>query len=109
MGHKVAIIGFGVEGRSAYRYFAAQGADITIYHKEHPTDLPPGVKVIEDAHATDLMGYDLVVRSPAVAPTTLHTDGRITTVTKEFFSVFGPDRIIGVTGSKGKGTMSALM
>ncbi len=109
MSQRVAIVGYGVEGRSAYRYFAAQGADITVYHKERPTDLPADVHVVEDPHATELYGYDVVVRSPAVPPSSIKTDGRITTVTKEFFSVFDPTRIIGVTGSKGKGTMSALV
>ena len=109
MSQKVAIIGLGVEGRSAYRYFAAQGAEITVFHKERPADLPADVKVVEEAHATELFGYDVVVRSPAVPPSSIHTDGRVTTVTKEFFAVFDPTRIIGVTGSKGKGTMSALI
>lgn len=109
MTQKVAIVGYGVEGQSAYRYFAAQGADITIFHKERPADLPDDAKVVLDAEARELTGYDIVVRSPAVAPSKLHTDGRITTVTKEFFAAFGRERIIGVTGSKGKGTMSALI
>ncbi len=109
MSQKVAIVGYGVEGQSAYRFFAAQRADITIFHKVRPADLPDDVKVVEDAHVRELMGYDVVVRSPAVAPSMLHTDGRLTTVTKEFFSVFGSARIIGVTGSKGKGTISTLI
>ena len=106
---KVAIVGYGAEGRSAYRYFAARGADITIFHKARPADMPEDVKVVEESHAHDLTGYDIVVRSPAVRPESLETDGRITTVTKEFFSVFTSQRIIGVTGSKGKGTISALI
>jgi UDP-N-acetylmuramoylalanine--D-glutamate ligase len=106
---KVAIVGYGVEGQSAYRYFAAQGADITVYHKERPADLPPEVGFVEDLHAHELVGYDVVVRSPSVRPDSLHTDGRVTTVTKEFFSVFGPERVIGVTGSKGKGTTTSLI
>src|SRR6266702_1873267 len=106
---KVAIVGYGAEGRSAYRYFAARGADITIFHKARPADMPEDVKVVEESHAHDLTGYDIVVRSPAVRPESLETDGRITTVTKEFFSVFTSQRIIGVTGSKGKGTISAII
>lgn len=107
---KVAIVGFGVEGQSAYRYYASQpDVDITIYHKERPADLPEGVKVVLDAHATELTGYDVVLRSPPVAPSSLRTDARVTTVTEEFISVFGTERLIGITGSKGKGTMSALV
>lgn len=107
---KVAIVGYGVEGQSAYRYYAAQpDVDITIYHKERPAGLPENVKVVLDAHATELTGYDVVLRSPPVTPSSLRTDGRISTVTEEFISVFGTERLIGVTGSKGKGTMSALV
>jgi len=109
MSQKIAILGYGVEGQSAYRYYAARGDDVTVYHKERPADLPADAKVVEDAHATELTGFDVVVRSPAVPPRSLHSDGRITTITNEFFSIYGPARIIGVTGSKGKGTMSALI
>lgn len=107
---RAAIVGYGVEGQSAYRYLSAQGdVDITVYHKERPASLPADVKVVEEADARELMGYDVVFRSPPVDPAKLHTDGRITTVTEEFMSVFGTERLIGVTGSKGKGTMSALV
>jgi UDP-N-acetylmuramoylalanine--D-glutamate ligase len=107
---KVAIVGFGVEGQSAYRYLSAQAdVDITVYHKDRPADLPADVKVVEEANASELMGFDVVFRSPPVRPDSLHTDGRVTTVTEEFISLFGTERFIGVTGSKGKGTMSALV
>jgi UDP-N-acetylmuramoylalanine--D-glutamate ligase len=109
MSQRVAIVGFGVEGQSAYHYFADKGADVTIYHKERPPHVPQDVRVVEDARAHDLMGYDVVVRSPAVRPDSLQTDGRVTSVVKEFFTVFPRERIIGVTGSKGKGTTSSLI
>ncbi len=106
---RVAIVGYGVEGVSACHYFAAKGDDVTVFHKVRPDDLPADVKVIIDEHATDLSGYDVVVRSPATRPDLLHTDGRVTSVIKEFLSVFGPERVIGVTGSKGKGTTASLI
>ncbi len=109
MNQKVAIVGYGVEGQSAYRYFAAQGADITVFHKERPTDVPADAKVVLDPHATALHGFDVVVRSPAVRPDSLQTEARVTTVTKEFLRVFGTTRVIGVTGSKGKGTTASLI
>jgi UDP-N-acetylmuramoylalanine--D-glutamate ligase len=109
MTQKIAIVGYGVEGRSAYRYFAAQGADITVFHKDRPADLPEDVKVVIDEHATDLRGYDVIMRSPPVRPDSLQTDGRVSSVTKEFLQVFGPARVIGVTGSKGKGTTTSLI
>lgn len=106
---KVAIVGYGVEGKSAYRYFQTQGADITVFHKIHPDDLPADAKVVLTEGATDLHGYDVVVRSPAVRPDYLQTDGRVTSVTREFMDQFGPERVIGVTGSKGKGTTASLV
>jgi UDP-N-acetylmuramoylalanine--D-glutamate ligase len=109
MSQRVAIVGYGVEGRSAYRYFAAQGAGITVFHKERPADLPEDVKIVIDEHATDLRGYDIIMRSPPVRPDSLQTDGRVSSATKEFMHVFGPERVIGVTGSKGKGTTTSLI
>lgn len=106
---KVAIVGYGVEGKSAYRYFAAKGADITVFHKVRPNDLPEDVKVVLTEHATDLYGYDVIMRSPPVRPDSIQTDGRISTVVKEFMHVVDPGRVIGVTGSKGKGTTSSLI
>ena len=109
MSQKVAIVGYGVEGQSAYQYFAAQDADITVFHKDRPTDLPENVKVVIAEHATDLHGFDVIMRSPPVPPASLLTEGRVSTVVKEFFAVCGPERIVGVTGSKGKGTTASLI
>lgn len=109
MSQKVAIFGFGVEGKSAYRYYTAQGADVTIFYKRRPEGVPDSVKVVEEMFATTAPDYDIVVRSPATDPKKIRTNGRITTNVKEFISLFGTERLIGVTGSKGKGTISTLI
>lgn len=108
-GRKVAIVGYGMEGAAGYRYYAARGYDVTVFHKERPAGLPADAKVVIAAHATDLGGYDEIVRSPPVRPDSLITAGHITSSTKELFAVLGPERIIGVTGTKGKGTTSSLL
>src|SRR5207244_12788689 len=52
--------------------------------------------------------FDLVVRSPGVHPSKIITTKPVTSVTKEFFAKC-PVPIIGVTGTKGKGTTSSLI
>jgi len=109
MSQKVAVLGYGVEGKSAYNYFKAKGDDVTLFHKEHPSDIEAGAKVILSVNAVDLDGYDVVVRSPAVRPDSLHTNGRVSSVIQEFFRAFDPKRVIGITGTKGKGTTTSLI
>lgn len=108
---KVAIIGFGSEGLSAYKYFLNQGADITIYDEQaNPMQaVPPGIKFISGPNCfADLTGFDKVIRFPAIAPNRFKTDGERSSLTIEFIKAC-PAPVIGVTGSKGKGTTSSLI
>jgi len=113
MSKRVAIVGYGVEGESAYRYVRTTWPDATVVvfvDAARPDDAPDGVEVrAGDISQADLNGFDTVFRSPSVRPDRIHTDGLVTSVTKEFFSIVGPARIIGVTGSKGKGTTTSLI
>lgn len=106
---KIAVAGYGVEGKSALKYFKARGDEVVILDQKQPADVPDGIKVIagQDAFNTDLCQYDLIIRSPSLAPHKINSS-KITSVTKEFFSRC-PAPIIGVTGSKGKGTTSSYI
>ncbi|MGD8374221.1 MAG: UDP-N-acetylmuramoyl-L-alanine--D-glutamate ligase [Candidatus Woesebacteria bacterium] len=106
---KIAVAGYGVEGKSALRYFKARGDEVVILDQKQPTDVPEGVKVIagQDAFSADLSQYDLIVRSPSLTPHKINSS-IITSVTKEFFSRCSAP-IIGVTGSKGKGTTCSFI
>lgn len=109
---KIAIAGYGIEGEANYAYWAAQGGhDITIVdEKEQPDrELPLGVPTILGPDSfSKLNGFDLVVRTASLAPTRIVTDGKMWSATNEFFEK-SPAPIIGVTGTKGKGTTASLI
>jgi UDP-N-acetylmuramoylalanine--D-glutamate ligase len=106
---KIAIAGYGLEGRSNYDYFASRG-DVTIVdEREHIDDLPQGVPVVLGAGAFDkLADFDLVVRTAGLSPHKIITHGKVWSGTREFFEQCNTP-IIGVTGSKGKGTTASLI
>ena len=111
----IAIAGYGLEGRSNYEYWAAQtdekGAPLhhlTIVDERGDVSAPADVSIITGEGAfSRLNGFDMVVRSAGVAPHKITTDGKVWSATNEFFEKC-PAPIIGVTGSKGKGTTSSL-
>ena len=108
---KIAIAGYGLEGESNYRYYVAdKSSEVTIVDQHRPShDVPSGAKTIigEDAF-NNLRGFDLVIRTAGLAPHKIKTDGKVWSATNEFFAKC-PAQIIGVTGSKGKGTTASLV
>ncbi len=106
---KIAIAGYGLEGKSNYDYFASRG-DVTIVdERETIEDLPAGVPTILGPGAFDKLGdFDMVIRSPGLNPHKIITSGRIWSATNEFFAQCTTP-VIGVTGSKGKGTTASLI
>lgn len=108
---KVAIAGYGLEGESNYRYWKALGADIVIFDEnEMPArPLPEGVEArLGEGVFRQMHGFDLVVRTAGLAPYKINTDGSIWSSTREFFAKCRTP-IIGVTGTKGKGTTASLI
>ncbi len=108
---KIAIAGYGLEGESNYRYYSLDPTnEITIVDQKKPDiELPIGVPTIigEDTFGK-LQDFDLVIRTAGLAPGKINTNGKIWSATNEFFAKCPAD-IIGVTGSKGKGTVASLI
>jgi UDP-N-acetylmuramoylalanine--D-glutamate ligase len=112
---KIAILGYDVEGRSSFEYFAAQGHELTIRDRNTKLVVPDSIaSVLGEHYLDDLDQFDLLVRTPGLAPRDIlgvnpGVSGKITTQMNEFFRVCPTKNIIGVTGTKGKGTTTTLI
>lgn len=109
---KIALIGFGLEAKSAYDFLSKKfvQAEFDVYdeNSESKIPLPKGVNFRGNFHDFSKISADLIVRTPAVNPKRLPKNTKITSVTNLFFENC-PAPIIGVTGSKGKGTVSSFI
>ncbi len=94
---KIALLGLGKEGQATEKYFESHFNDIEIDAFENFTP--------EEIRQKDFTNYDMVFRSPSVPPLNLPNES---SVTKYFFD-HCPCPIIGVTGTKGKGTTCSFI
>ncbi len=97
---RIAVLGEGIEGSSSASFLTSKGSEVTVLDEKTDKD-----------YLENLNEYDLVVRSPGIKYLELqkHVSGdKITSQTKLFFDLC-PCPIIGVTGTKGKGTTSTLI
>ena len=94
---KIALLGLGKEGKSAEKYLKSHVKDVEIEVFENFD--PKTLK--KEAFSS----YDAIFRSPCVPPLNLPAE---TSVTKYFFD-HCPCPIIGVTGTKGKGTTCSFI
>ena len=109
----IAIAGYGIEGKANYDYWVKDPANhLTIIDERDEAsieDLPVDAATITGEAAFEkLQGFDLVIRTAGLAPHKIKTDGKVWSATNEFFAKC-PAQIIGVTGSKGKGTTSSFI
>ena len=108
---KIAIAGYGQEGESSYRYWSKDPLNkIIIADQKRPArPVPKGVDAIfGDDVFENFDGFDLVVRTAGLSTYKIKTNGKIWSSTNEFFAKC-PAQIIGVTGTKGKGTTASLI
>lgn len=111
---KILILGFGREGKSAYKFIK----DNNIKYKslgiadknEIEIDATIG-KHFGDNYLEAIKEYDLVIKSPGIIIKDYISDDekeKITSLT-DMFLRFCPNKIIGITGTKGKSTTSSLI
>lgn len=121
-GKKIAVLGFGIEGKSVVEFLMSAGSLITVIDqaKREAFDTnelerleQAGVEFVFEA-IPSLLSYDLVFRSPGIKPNTQQLleakekGVEVTSATKVFFELC-PCPVVGVTGTKGKGTTSTLI
>lgn len=118
----IAVLGGGVEGVSSATFLAQKGAKVTVLDEKETLDAQTKELFAKQnilfiggkKYADTLSVYDMIVRSPGVPLNLPGIEAAkqhgtvITSQTKLFFDLC-PGRIIGVTGTKGKGTTSSLI
>ena len=90
----IAVLGGGVEGKALKKYFTSHGHHVQIFDNFKD----------EDIKNFQLSDFDQVFRSPSVRP----LDKSWTSMTQYFFE-HCKAKIIGVTGTKGKGTTCSII
>lgn len=93
-GKRILIWGYGREGKSTEHFFATHG-------------LAETVEIYEGAReGIDESKYDYIFKSPGISAWDL--SDKFTSQTELFLEAFG-DRVIGITGTKGKSTTSTML
>jgi len=116
---KIAILGFGVEGQAVLAYLKKhEYGDITVCDQnvDIKKELPAGVSAHlgKDVYLENLEKFDVIFRSPGVkylSPElqTAIAEGKEVTSCINFFMDQCPCPVIGISGTKGKGTTSTLI
>lgn len=123
---KIAILGFGREGRAVYKFLKKhrdyKNAEVWVLDKNSSLHFAgpemAGIKKqLGGNYLKNINRFDLIFRSPGVsyqklmrslAPLRVTRDDRVISVTKLFLELC-PCPVIGVTGTKGKGTTATLL
>lgn len=121
---KVAVLGLGIEGLSTARFLSDKNCSITVLDQKNKKDLDENLLKEMDLigagfhlgadYLSHLKDFEIIIRSPGISintPELIEASKKgaiITSHTKIFFDEC-PGIIIGVTGTKGKGTTSTLI
>lgn len=123
-GKKIAVLGLGVEGLSSAKFLIRYGADVTILDQKDKKVIGNKVTsnlekegihyVLGKNYLQNLDTYELIVRSPGVKRSLPQLEqaekrGVVITSQMQLFFDMCPAPIIGVTGTKGKGTTATLI
>jgi UDP-N-acetylmuramoyl-L-alanine---L-glutamate ligase len=110
-GKRVGIFGYGIEGRAAAARLA-QHAELVIV--DDSADLGPEVLQTSQGGIEALAKCDVVIKSPGISPyrpevAELAKAVTVTSALNLWMHEIDRDRVIGVTGTKGKSTTTALI
>lgn len=117
---RIAIIGFGREGKATYRFFRKLFPDKHLCIMDSNTAITSDALLQNDIHITlhtgpdylkHLKGFDMAVKTPGITLSALKStgfEGIITSQTNLFLEVYAK-QTIGITGTKGKSTTSCLL
>lgn len=112
---RVALLGYDTEGKVSYEYYKGLGADITICDQKTDIVVPDGAaSQLGGQYLDNLDRFDILVRTAGMPPSVILKNNptvasKITTQVNEFMRVCPTRNVIGVTGTKGKGTTSTLL
>lgn len=115
---KIAILGFDREGQATLRFLMREpefrDAEIWVLDKKKDIEVPAGVRSrLGDEYLAGLDQFDMIVRTPGARihlpeiQSVIAHGTNVTSGTKLFFDRC-PGRIVGITGTKGKGTTTTL-
>lgn len=119
-GKLVAVLGYGVEGKAVTTYLMKHGITPVLFDQKPWQDWAEvdqnaikslGINFIfGPEYLKELKGFDVAFRSPGVRLVDIPKNNQliITSQTKWFFE-HCPAKIVGVTGTKGKGTTCSLI
>ncbi len=118
----VAVLGYGVEGKAVAEYLIKHGIKPVLFDQKPWSQwLEPEQEKIKKLELNfifgpdmlkELKGFDYIFRSPGIKVVDVRkniSEGAIITSQTKFFFEHCPAKIIGVTGTKGKGTTSTLI
>lgn len=114
---KVAILGFGMEGKSTYRFIRKYSnmflsiLDQKDYSDDDILKSDSNVEVISDNYLDNLDNYDVIIKAPGVILKDIDITSFKDKITSQLELLMEANRknIIGVTGTKGKSTTTTLI
>lgn len=109
-GKKIAIWGFGLEGKSTFNFIRSilQNQLVTIIDDKeiYLDDINCEIKLTQD---TSFDEYDLIMKSPGIVITDDHFPFDKLSSQSQIFLKYYKKQTIGITGTKGKSTTSSLL
>lgn len=110
----IAILGFGREGKSTYKFIKEYlpEQEITIIdQKDFEIDDSKVTKVVGDGYLDNLDQYDLIIKTPGISLKDIDISSFKDRITSQLELLLEVNRmnIIGITGTKGKSTTSSLI